>query len=207
MGKKYRISDLILDSLKCTLLHLLFYATGFVVYAASVGHIMSDKQADISAKRSSLMIFSAAMIVGFIAVIFIYTKRNVGRKTVLIEASRADDFDYSIYYRNSLRRKVLPFLIGGLLALLPYAVFYTLFGWDYLFPSVIDRFYSASMLAVGLTGGIIGWILHNAAIAGAYAYYLFRTERAELEDRMWLKDAPHQENVKLNPPRDNYKNY
>lgn len=205
--KKYRISDLILDSLKAALLHLGFYLVGFIAYAASVGHIMMDEYADTPAKHSALLVFSGVMMIVAITVLCTITKKNVGRKTRLIEASRADDFDQKEYYRQTLLRIVLPFFIGGVAALLPYTIFYTRFGWDYLFPSIIDRFYSASMLALGLFGGIFGTLLHNVIISGVYAIYLGKIQKEELEDRMWIKDAPKQQEVKLNKPKDNYKNY
>ena len=76
-----------------------------------------------------------------------------------------------------------------------------------MFPSIIDRFYSASLLALGLFGGIFGTLLHNVIISGVYAIYLGKIQKEELEDRMWIKDAPKQQEVKLNKPKDNYKNY
>lgn len=204
---KYRVSDLILDSLKALCLHLGFYLVGFIAYAASAGHIMMDEYAGKDAKHSALLIFSAVLIAIAIAVLIAYEKKNIGRKTRLIEASRADDFDEKAYFTEMLKRRVLPLFIGGMIALLPYAVFYTKFGWDYLYPSLVDRFYSASMLFVGAFGGIFGSVFHNLVISGAYALSLYKTQKADLEDRMWLKDAPKQEKVDLNKPKDNYKNY
>ena len=205
--KKYRTSDLILDSLKALCLHLGFYLVGFVAYAASAGHIMMDEYADKAAKHSALLFYSAVMIAIGLIVLCVYEKKNIGRKTRLIEASRADDFDEKAYYKEMLKRRALPLLIGGLIASLPYAVFYTKFGWDYLYPSLIDRFYAASMLFVGSFGGILGALIHNLVIVGVYALSLYKTQKAELEDRLWIKDAPKQEEVKLNKPKDNYKNY
>ena len=205
--KKYRTSDLILDSLKATLLHLGFYLVGFIAYAASVGHIMMDEYADTSAKHSALLVYSGAMTIAGVAFLCAITKKNIGRKTRLIEASRADDFNEMQYYKQTILRTVLPFFIGGIIALLPYTAFYTRFGWDYLYPSIIDRFYSVSMLCLGLMGGIFGSLAHNAIVSCAYALFLYKLQRAELDDRMWLKDAPKQEEVKFNKPKDNYKNY
>ncbi len=207
MDKKYRISDLILDSLKSMLPHLIFYIAGFIGYAFSVGHIMMDEYADEPAKRSSIIFFSGAFIVIYIAVLCLVTKKNIGRKTRLIEASRADDFDSNLYYKETIKRTVLPLFIGGILMLLPYTVFYTRFGYDYLYPSIIDRFYSSSMFFLPMIGGILGSLVHNAVIAGVYALYIGKLQKAELEDRMWIKEAPKQEIVNLNKPKDNYKNY
>ena len=205
--ENYRISDFILDSLKCVLIHLAFYAVGFVVYAASVGHIMSDKQADVSAKHSALTVFSAGVIALFVIVICSYAKKNIGRRTQLIEASRADDFDSKLYYKNIFKQKVLPLAVGGIIAQLPYTIFYTCFGWDYLFPSIVDRFYSSSMFFFSFMGGILGTLVHNAVIAGVFALSLYRMQKRELDDRMWLKDAPKQEEVHFSKPKDRYKDY
>lgn len=207
MKTNYRISDLILDSLKCVLLHLGAFAVGFIAYAASVGHIMSDKLADVESKHSSLLFFSACMIALFVAILCSRAKKDVGRKTHLIEASRADCFDSKIYYKNMLMQKVLPIFIGGMVAQLPYTVFYTRFGWDYLFPSIVDRFYASSMFFYGIFGGILGTFMQNITIAGVYALYLYKIQKHELADRIWLKDAPKQEEVALSKPKDNYKNY
>lgn len=205
--KKYRTSDLILDSLKAFCLHLGFYLVGFVAYAASAGHIMMDEYADKAAKHSALLLYSGVMIAIGLIILCVYEKKSIGRKARLIEASRADDFDEKAYFKEMLKRRALPLFIGGLIALLPYAVFYTKFGWDYLYPSLVDRFYAASMLFVGLFGGILGALIHNLVIVGVYAVSLYKTQRSELEDRMWIKDAPKQQDVKLNKPKDNYKNY
>ncbi len=205
--KKYRTSDLILDSLKASLLHLCFYVVGFAAYAATVGHIMMDEYADKGPKHNALLTFSAAMIAIAILLLFNYEKKNVGRKTRLIEASRADDFDERAYYTEAVKRKALPLFIGGMIAILPYSVFYTIYGWDYLYPSLVDRLYSASMFFIGIFGGIIGGILHNLIISGSYALFIYKIQRAELEERMWLKDAPKQEIVYLKEKKDNYKNY
>ena len=207
MKKNYKISDLILDSLKCVLLHLGSFGVGFIAYAASVGHIMADKHADIESKHSSLLFFSACMVALFLVILCTRAKNNIGRKTRLIEASRADNFDSKAYYKNMLMQKVLPIFIGGMVAQLPYTIFYTCYGWDYLFPSIVDRFYASSMFFFGIFGGILGTLLQNITIAGVYALYLYKIQKQELADRIWLKDAPKQEIVELKKPMDNYKNY
>ena len=207
MKTNYRISDLILDSLKCVLLHLGAFGVGFIVYAASVGHIMADKHAEIESKHSALLLYAGSMVALLLIILCVRAKRDVGRRTHLIEASRADDFDSNAYFKNMLNQKVLPILIGGIVAQLPYTIFYTCYGWDYLFPSIVDRFYASSMFFFGIFGGILGTLLHNITISGAYALYLYKIQKEELADRMWLKDAPKQEIVELKKPKDNYKNY
>ena len=192
---KYRISDLILDSLKRALLHLGFYLAGFIGYALTAGHIMMDHNAELASKHANLLFFSTVMISLYIAFLCVSAHKNVGRKTRLIEASRADDFDSFAYYKEIFKRKIIPLFIGGMIAILPYTVFYTIFGWDYQFPSIVDRLYSSCMLCFGTVGGIVGSILYNALIAGVYAGYLYKIQKSELDDRMWLKDAPKQEYV------------
>ena len=205
--KKYRISDFILDSLKAALQHLLFYAVGFVAFAMTAGHMMMNEHADRSAKHSSLVFYSLAMTVIYIAFICTRTRRNVGRKTRLIESSRDDSFDYRQYFWENVRRKILPMLAGGLLALLPYALFYTFYGWDYMYPSLFDRLYASSMICLSPLGGILGWITYNLIIVLAYAVNLYRVEKQELEDRMWIKEAPKQEFVDHSNHKYKYKDH
>ena len=205
--KKYRISDLILDCLKCTLLHLGFYIVGYIAFAMTAGHMMMNEYADESAKHNSLMFYSAAITVIYIAVICVSTRRNVGRKTRLIEASRDDAFDLNAYFMEDVKRTSLPLFVGGILALLPYTIFFTAYGWDYLYPSLLDRLYSASMISLDVFGGIIGSIVYNLIIVLAYTVFLFKTQKKEIEDRLWIKQAPKQEIVKLNKPRDHSKDY
>ena len=50
-------------------------------------------------------------------------------------------------------------------------------------------------------------VVNNAVISGVYALHLRKLQKSIVEDRMWLKEAPKQEDVRLNPPKDNYKNY
>ncbi len=204
---KYRISDLVLDSLKAVLLTVCVNIVGFVAYAASVGHIMMDKQIDVLSKHNSLMFFSGVMTVAYLVFLYIGAKKNIARKTDLIKCSREDDFDAKLYYKQTLQRTVLPLFIGGIVTLLPYTVFYTRYGWDYLYPSLIDRFYSTGMLFLGTFGGVLGSLIYNMVISGAYAAFLYKMQKEELADRMWLKDAPKQEEVKLNKPKDRYKDY
>ena len=156
---------------------------------------MMDHYADQSSKHANLIFFSGVMMAIYVSFLCIRAKKNVGRKTRLIEASREDDFDQHAYFKETFKRKIIPLFAGGIIALMPYSVFYTIFGWDFLFPSIIDRVYSSSMLCLGTIGGVLGTVVYNIIIAGSYALYLYKIQIAELEDRMWLKDAPKQEFV------------
>ena len=189
------------------LLFLGYYAVGFIAFAMTAGHMMMNEYADESAKHSSLMIYSLIMTVIFIAVLCVSTRRNVGRRTRLIEASRADDFDYTAYFRECVKRKSMPLLAGGILSLLPYTVFYTAYGWDYMYPSIFDRFYASSTISLMTLGGILGSLVYVLIIAASYTLNLYKVEKGELEDRMWIKEAPKQEYVDQTKRKYKYKDY
>ena len=63
------------------------------------------------------------------------------------------------------------------------------------------------MISLDVFGGIIGSIVYNLIIVLAYTVFLFKTQKKEIEDRLWIKQAPKQEIVKLNKPRDHSKDY
>lgn len=206
--QEYRISDFILDALKKMLYFLAFNGIGFVAYAFSVGHIVKDKEVEIAAKNMNLCVYSAIMLFVFISIICLMAGKDIARKTKLIEASRDDAFDSKAYYiENVLKREILPLFAGGVVLLLPYAVFYAKFGFGYQYSIFIDRIFAANLLFMIPLGAFLGILLENLLISGVYAVYTWRWQKNIIEDRLWLKDAPKQENVQLNRPKDNYKNY
>lgn len=208
MQNEYRISDFILDALKKMLLYLAFNGIGFVAYAFTVGHIVKDREVEIAAKNMNLCVYSAFMIFGFVGIMCLMAGKDIGRKTVLIEASRNDDFDSKAYYiENVLKRDILPFFVAGVVLLIPYAIFYAKFGFGYQYSIFVDRIFAANLLFIIPLGAFIGILVENLLMSGVYAAYLWRWQKNIIDDRMWLKDAPKQENVQLNKPKDNYKNY
>ena len=206
--EKYKVSDFIYDSMKSLRLYLLFNAAGYVAYAFTVGHIMLDEQVSVEAKNRYLCFYSAAMLAAFLAVLCSLAKNNIARKTALIKASRADDFDAKAYYKNTVIRNILPLFCAGIVILLPFAIFYMRCGYGYENSLGIERLFAANMLFMIPLGGILGVIVQNILFSGAYSLYLYKLQCRELADRMWLKDAPKQEKVELKPlKKDNYKNY
>jgi hypothetical protein len=204
---KYRVSDFIYDAMKKLPIHLAYYAAGFVAYAFTVGHIVKDEQVEMPAKQMNLCVYSAILTALFCAVICAVETKNVSRKTLLIEASREDDFDEKLYFKNTFIREVLPFFAAGVVILIPYSIFYAKFGFGYEYSIFIDRIFASTMLFVLPLGPFIGIVANNAVICFIYARHLHKLQRNIIDDRMWLKDAPKQEVVNLNPPKDNYKNY
>lgn len=206
--KEYRISDFILDALKKMLYFLAFNGTGFVAYAFTVGHIVKDEEVEIASKNMNLCVYSAFMIFAFILVMCIMAGKDIGRKTKLIEASRDDAFDSKAYYiEKVVKREILPLFVGGVVLLIPYAIFYAKFGFGYHYSIFIDRLFATNLLFMIPLGAFLGILIENLLISGVYAAYTWRWQKNIIADRMWLKDAPKQENVQLNRPKDNYKNY
>ena len=205
--KKYRVSDFILDAIKKLPIHLAYYGAGFVAYAFTVGHIIKDENVEIAAKQMNLFVYSAGLTALFCAVMCGIASKSIAYKTAIIEASRDDDFDEKAYYKNTFIKEVLPFFAAGVVLLIPYSIFYAKFGFGYEYSIFIDRIFASTMAFVLPLGPFIGIVVNNVVISGVYALHLRKLQKSIVEDRMWLKEAPKQEDVKLNPPKDNYKNY
>ncbi len=210
---KYRISDFILDSMKKLIYFLLFNLCGFVAYAMTVGHIVRDEQVEVSAKNMNLCVYSAVTLCIFILVMCAREGKSVTRKTLLIEAARADDFNFTLYYKNVIIRDIMPLFAAGVVILLPYAIMVEKFGLGYETSIFVDRIFGTNLLFMILLdpiplGAILAVIVQNIIICSVLALYLFTYQKKVLADRMWLKDAPKQENVKLNDKnKDRYKKY
>ena len=207
MKKKVSVSDFFYYLIKQLIFFFIFHVLGFALYAFTVGHIINDEQVAVSTKNFYLVLFSVAMLVGLSYFKYNREKNDVGKKSQLIEASRADDFDLREYYMTGFYSDVLPYTIASSLFILPYSIFYMFFGFGYENSLVIDRFFVASMAGIVMFWGVVGVIIQSAILGGVYALSCYIVQKRILDDRMWLKNAAKQENVELKKSKSNYKNY
>ncbi len=208
-NKKYRFSDFFLDFLKQLGFFIVFHLVGYVAYALSAGHVIRDELVDRSTKSTYLVLFSLAMLIALAVFKYMRVKGDVGRKTKLIELSRDDDFDFKLYLKEQYKRLVLPFMVALIFFALPYSIFYMFYGFGYENALITERFFATTIAGTFIFRGFIGPFVQGAIVSAAYAYSLYKIQKAELDDRMWLKDAPKQEFVaqSVNKRKDNYKNY